>query len=71
MKIVMNKSTVMERDKFLDEFIPSADMRNCIRETERKFTDFEKAAIIYHLKRPWEEKRRHYATLCVKRKTSR
>lgn len=64
-KVVMDKSSVMEQDKFLDEFIPSVDMRNCIRKTGREFTDFEKAALIYHLKRPWEEKRTAlYTIMC-------
>lgn len=52
----MERCVVMESDKFLDEFITSADMRRCIREAGREFTDFEKAAIIYRLNCPWEEK---------------
>lgn len=38
------------------DLIPSKDVRNYIIETGRKFTDFEKAAILYYLELPFYEK---------------
>lgn len=49
-KVVMDKSFIMEQDRFPDKFILSADMRNCIREIGREFMYFEKTVIIYYLK---------------------
>lgn len=52
----MDKPKQDERTKGnMIELIPSKDVRECIKKTERTFTDFEKAAIIYNLCLPFEK----------------
>ncbi len=47
----------MEKQKVnMIEFIPSKDVRDYIIETGRQFTDFEKAALLYHLELSFYER---------------